>query len=161
MDVLGTTIGMIIAAVLIAMAAHFAWRQQVMLRTLRSKAKLPPEQRRFYLRQCQRRLFGSLLLFLLAGMMIGSLFLDFDPLQMSPDAVPQVDRETAKQAVRFLSFYIMLMLMVVLVILVLASVDFWATAKFSVQQQKQLLQEYRARLEADLQEYRHRSEPEA
>jgi hypothetical protein len=153
---LGITIGIMIAGVLIASAAFFAWRQTVILRTLGADVEVPPDQRqrRYLLKQCSRRLFGSLLLFVLAGMMIGALFLDFDP-------DPQVDRAAAKQTVQFLSFYVMAMLLVLLVILILAIVDFWAIARFSLQQRKQLLLEQQQMLEADLWEHQHRiSEPE-
>ena len=87
---------------------------------------------------------------LLAAMLIGSVFLDYDPLRMSPDDVPQVDRETAKQAVRFLSFYMMTMLLLLMVILTLAVFDFWATARNSIRLQKQLLHEHQEMLEAEL-----------
>ena len=88
-----------------------------------------------------------MLLLLLAAMMVGSLFLD-----LTPGA--HADEQEAKQSVRFLSFYLMSMLLVLLVILVVAVVDFWATAKHGFQQQKQLLQEHREALEAELMEHR-------
>ena len=141
MDPLGITFGIVIVGVLIASAVFFAWRQIAILRTL--GAKTPADQRRYLLRQSLRRLFGSLLFSVLADMMIGALFLDFDP-------EPQLDRAAAKQSVQFLSFYVMAMLLVLLVILILAVVDFWATARFSFQQQKQLLQEHQDMIEADL-----------
>ncbi len=153
MDPLATTIGISIAGVLIALALYFGWRQCLTWHTVRADARMPGDQRRFLLKQFQRRLFGSILLLLLAGLMIGALFLDFDP---------QGDRETAKKTVRFLGAYVIAMLLVVLVMLVLAIVDFWATARFSFQQQKQLIQEHHEMLEADLWELQHRiSKPEA
>jgi H+/gluconate symporter-like permease len=152
-DPLATTIGALIAAVLIALAAYFGWRQCATWRTVRADAKLPADQRRFLLKQFQRRLFGSILLLLLAGMMIGALFLDFDP---------RGDDEAVKKMVRFLGAYVIAMLLVIMGMLVIAIVDFWATARFSFQQQKQLIQEHHEKLEADLWELQHRiSEPEA
>jgi hypothetical protein len=152
-DPLATTIGLLIAAVLIALALYFGWRQTLTWRAVRADARMPAEQRRFLLKQFQRRLLGSILLLALAGLMIGALFLDFEP---------QGDQEAAKKTVRFLGAYVIAMLLVVLVMLVLAIVDFWATARFSFQQQKRLFQEHHEKLEADLWELQHRlSEPEA
>lgn len=148
------TVGIVISAVLFLAAAHFAWRQRVTLATLRFDTRMPPEQRHYLLKQCQRRTFGSVLLFVLAGMMIGSLFLDFKPHEGAADP------EAARRAVRLLSIYFISMLMVLMVILILAIVDFWATARYSFQQRKRLLQEHQDMLEADLWEYRHR-EPDS
>ena len=89
-------------------------------------------------------------------MLVGSLFLDYDPLRLSPGDVAQADRETAKQETRFLIFYLMTMLMLGLVILALAVLDFWATARFGVQQQKQLVQQHKAELAAELASHRNR-----
>jgi predicted PurR-regulated permease PerM len=156
LDPLGTTLGIVIAFVMLVVALYFAWGQQRTLQTLHADPKIPRDQRAYLSKQCWRRLFGSLVLVVLAGLLIGSVFLDYDPLQMSPDDVPQVDRETAKQAVRFLSFYLMTMLLLLMVILTLAVFDFWATARNSIRLQKQLLHEHQEMLEAELEEQRHR-----
>lgn len=153
---IGTTLGILIATLLIVIAAHFTWRQLRTFAAVRSDSQLPDDQKRFLYRQGQRRLFGSALLFILAGLMAGLLFLDFDPWQRSPDNIPQVDRETAKQSVRFLGVYVMSMLLLLMVILVLAILDFWATARFSVRQQKRLIEEHQKSLESDLAQLRQR-----
>jgi hypothetical protein len=155
-NALEITLGLLFAVALVAVAGYFAWRQMATLRTLQSDMTVPKDQRRYLLKQSQRRLFGSLLLFLLAGMLAGCLFLDYDPWRKSLDNVPQVDRETAGQSLQFLVFYFMSMLLLLLVMLALAVLDFWATARFGMQQQKQLLQEHQEMLEAELAEHRHR-----
>lgn len=156
MDTLGTALGIFIAAVMLAVSIYFAYLQQITLRTLHFNPKMSLDQRRYLTRQCWRRLFGSLVLILLAMMLVGSVFLDYDPLRMSPDDVPQVDREAAKQSVRLLSLYLMAMLLLLMVILTLAIFDFWATARFSVRQHKELFQEHQEILAAELEELRHR-----
>jgi len=143
---LGIVVGAVIAAVLVLVAAYFVWRQRAVLRTLHYEEDFAPEQRRYLIKQSHRRIFGSVLLLLLAAMMVGSLFLDLTPVH--------ANEQEAKQSLRFLSFYIMSMLLVLLVILVLAVVDFWATAKHGFQQQKKLLQDHREALEAELMEHR-------
>jgi H+/gluconate symporter-like permease len=147
MEPLGIVVGAIMAAVLVFVAGYFFWRQRATLRIMQFDENLSSDQRRYLLKQCHRRIFGSALLLVLAAMMVGSLFLD-----LGPDA--QVDREAAKQSLRFISLYVMAMLLVLLVILVLAVIDFWATARYGFEQQKQLALEHRHQLEAELLERR-------
>ena len=149
MEPIGIIVGATMAAVLVVIAGYFAWRQQATMRTLQFDDKVKADHRRYLIKQCHRRVFGSVLLLILAGLMIGSLFLDLG-------AEAHVDREAAKQSLRFISVYIMSMLLVLLLILVLAVVDFWATARFGFEQQKQLAQEHRDMLEAELMEHRNR-----
>jgi hypothetical protein len=157
LDPIGTIFGILISATLLVVACYFIWRQGQTMRELAAQhATIPSEQRRFLRKQCWRRLFGAAMLVVLACMLFGSVFLDYDPLRLSPDNVPQVDHETARQAVGFLTFYLMTMLLILMAILTLAVLDFWAIARFGVQQQKQLAQEHQQLLEADLaaQKYR-------
>jgi hypothetical protein len=155
-DPLGTTLGILIAAVLFLIAGYFIHRQHLTLQALRSDAPMSPVLRRYLTMQSWRRMFGAVLLFILGAMMLGSVFLDYDPNAVAQPGDAAVDKEAAKQAVRFLSFYLMTMLLILMVILSLAVLDFWAIARFSVHQQKQLSQEHHAMLEADLLEYKHR-----
>jgi hypothetical protein len=152
-DPLGITIGILISCILIAIALYFAWRQRTTLAILRYHVSMPSDQRRYLLKQCYRRLFNSVLLLVLAGMMFGSLFLDFEPMR----AEAPIDRDAAsKHSLRILSAYFITMLLLLMVILTLAILDFWATARFSLQQQKQLLAEHQAMLQADLWDYQRR-----
>ena len=156
MDALEFTVGILIAIVLIATAAYFTHRQRVTLQLLRIDPSIPADQRRYLFKQCWRRLFGSLLLFLLAGMLLGSLFLDYDLVRKPFDELPLAEQEAAKLAFRLISIYWMTLLLLVLAVLALAVFDLWATARHSVQLQKQLLQEHQEMLAAELAEHRHR-----
>lgn len=147
------TLGILIALVLSAAAAYFAMTQWRVLQTL--DAKLAADQRRYLIKQCWRRLFGSVVMILLAAMLVGSVFLDYDPLAGRAGEF-EIDREAAKPAVRFLSFYLMTMMLLLMVILTLAVFDFWATARHGVRQQKQLFLEHQEMLAAELEEQRHR-----
>jgi len=150
------TVGIVIAAVLLAIAVFFIVRQRQTLRTVRADAAMPEDQRQYLLRQCQRRTFGSVLLILLAGMLVGSLFFDYEPIRKPIDEVPVVEQEAAKQAVRLVGVYWMAFLLMLMALMVLAVADFWATARFSVQQQRQLFQQHRDMLEAELTEHKYR-----
>jgi hypothetical protein len=147
-DALGIALGIVIAAVMVAVAGYFAWMQQMTLNTLRFDLKISSEHRRYLLKQAWRRLFGSIVLVVLAGMLVGSVFLNYDPTQLSRDEV------------RFLVFYATTMLLLVLVILALAVFDFWATARHNVQQQRALFREHQEMLEAELEERRQRRQAE-
>ncbi len=117
---------------------------------------MPAEQRAYLWRQFRRRLVGSILLILLAGMLVGSLFLDYDPLRQPIEQLPLEQQEAAKQAFRVVSIYWMSFLMLLLVLLAIAVFDFWDTARFGVQQQKLLFQQHQELLAAELAEHKNR-----
>ena len=156
MDAQATTVGSLIAVVMLAVAAYFTWRQRTTLQTLRVDSKISPAQRRFLFKQCWRRLFGSFVLAVLAVMLIGSLFLDYEPHRQPLNDLPQAEQEAAKQAFRFIILYWMAVLLLVMTVLALAVFDLWATARHGVQQQKQLFLEHQELLEAELEEHRQR-----
>jgi uncharacterized membrane protein YdbT with pleckstrin-like domain len=149
MEPLGIFVGAVMSAVLVAVAAYFALQQHATLQSVRYDNKLSTEHRLYLIKRCYRRTFGSLLLLLLAGLMIGSLFLDLTPGQHANEA-------EAREAARFLGLYFASMMLVVVLLIVVAVLDSWATAKHGFRQQKQLLQEHREMLEAELLEHRHR-----
>ena len=96
--------------------------------------------------------FGSLVLVLLAVMLFGSLFLDYEPFRMPAEELPQAEQQADKQATRFLVIYWMALLLLVMAVLALAVFDLWATVRHGVQQQKQLFQDHQEMLEAELEE---------
>jgi len=155
-DPVGITLGILIAAVLLLIAGYFIVRQRHTLQTVRADTQMPSEQRRYLYKQSWRRLFGAVMLIILGAMMFGSVFLDYDPPGAAQQGELAADKEAAKQTVRFLSFYLMTMLLILLVILALAVLDFWAVARFGRYQQKQLIQEHHAMLEAELLAHKHR-----
>jgi flagellar biosynthesis protein FlhB len=148
--------GIAIAIIMIVAAAYFTWQQITTLQMVGSSPKIPIDQRRYLYKQCWRRMFGSLVLALLAVMIIGSLFLNYEPLQKPIDELPQAEQEAAKQAFRFISMYWIALLMFVMAALALAVFDLWATARHGMQQQKQLFLEHQEILAAELEELRHR-----
>jgi len=155
-DLLGTTLGIVIAVLLFIIAGYFIHRQRLTLQSLHTDPHMPSEQRRYLHKQSWRRIFGALMLAILGAMMFGSVFLDYDPNAGAQPGELAIDKEAAKQAVRFLSFYLMTMLLVLMVILALAVLDFWAIARYSVYQQRQLVHEHQAMLAADLLAHKHR-----
>ena len=156
MDTLQSAVAIVIASIMLATATYFIWRQRVTLRTMESDSRIALDQRRYLLKQCQRRLFGSVVLVLLAFMMFGSLFLDYQPADRPLKEMPLEEQEAAKQSVRFLSVYWMTFLLALMAVMALAVFDLWATVRHGVRLRKQLLQEHQEMLEAELEEHRHR-----
>jgi anaerobic C4-dicarboxylate transporter len=156
LNALELTAGSLIAIITFVTAAYFIWRQGATLQVLRFSPHLPLDQRRYLAKQCWRRVFGSLVLALLAVLLFGSLFLDYEPLRKPIDQLPLVEQEAAKQAFRFISLYWIAVLMFVMAVVALAVFDLWATTRFGVQQQKRLFQEHQEILQAELEEHRHR-----
>jgi hypothetical protein len=158
MSTLEMTLGAAFAIATIAVALFFIVSQQHTLRRLRMDNHAPPEVRRFLIRQAVRRTFGCVMLILLALMVLGSLFLDYEPLNRPIHELPPDEQAAAKDALRFLTTYMAILLLVLLAVMILAVFDLWATFRHSIWQQKQLVQEHQAKLEAELAEYRRRQE---
>ena len=73
-DQLGFTL--VLVAVLLGLAGYFGWQQVRTLRGLKAPERVDADNR-FYLRsQAYRRLFCSLLMVAIAGLLVGWLFLD-------------------------------------------------------------------------------------
>jgi hypothetical protein len=150
------TLSVAFAILTVAVAVFFIYRQQATLRSVRADTTAPPEERRFLIRQSVRRTFSCGMLILLAVMVFGSVFLDYDPLSKPASELPLVEQAAAKDSVRFLSIYVMTLLLVLMAVMALAILDLLATARHGVWQKKRLLQEHQDALEAELAEIRHR-----
>jgi hypothetical protein len=71
MEPLGIVVGAVMSAVLVAVAAYFALQQRATLQAVRFDDTLSTEHRLYLVKRCYRRTFGSLLLLVLEGLMIG------------------------------------------------------------------------------------------
>jgi hypothetical protein len=141
----------IVVPVLVLLAVYFGWQQVRALRGLAGQPDLDLEDRLYIRRQAARRLVCSALMVILAGLLIGSFFLEA-PLQ-------QVEQERAAQNLQgenvpiepghwaFLqnfTAYWSIILLVLMIMLFLVAVDLWAIARFG--------ERHRRQLRADLQE---------
>jgi hypothetical protein len=157
-DPVELTVGIALAVLLVGVAVYFAYRQQQTLKQLGQDTELSADDRHYLYRQVVRRLFGSVLMIVLAGFLVGWYFLpDMEALRPAePDAEMP---ESVKQALRILTYYWIAALMVFLVVLVLAVYDMLATARYGARHRRQLVDDRRAALKADierLQRDRHR-----
>jgi hypothetical protein len=154
-DHLGFTL--VLVAVLLGLAGYFG-RQQ--LRTLRGlKSPDVPDvvgaDDRGYLRsRAYRRLVCSVLMVAIAGLLIGWLFLESEHRELekqfhAAQAVDPAARPSQEHEDFFRLFWVYLSaaLMVLLLLLVLATMDFWATARYGLNQHRKLQADRRAMLQ--------------
>src|SRR6267378_3386496 len=107
----------LLIAVLLTVAAYFGWQQ---VQALRGGSGLKTDDRRFVLGQARRRLICCGLMVVIAGMLVGWLFLDghYRDLHSRAQAVPeeqrdQVLKEEDKDFARFMvGYWIVVFLMV-------------------------------------------------
>ena len=139
-------LGLLLALTLVAVAIFFGRRQLQTLNNLRTNDALAGEERRYLHRQVRRRLICSILMVLFAAFLVGWLFIA--GLLPQPEEA-QAGAEPDRALVHFVAYYWMAALLVLFAILVLASLDFFATARYGMHQKKLLNLEHRANLEID------------
>jgi uncharacterized membrane protein len=159
MEPLELTFGIGLTVLLVVVAVYFGYCQQRTLIQLRHDTDLSLDDRRYLHRQVVRRLFGSVLMLVLAAFLIGWYFLEPDLQALWTDDVGAELTENAKQSLRFLTYYWIAALMVFLVVVVLAVYDMLATARFGARHRRKLVDDRRATLKDEverLQRDRHR-----
>jgi hypothetical protein len=154
-DSLELSLCLSLAALLVAIAGYFAYRQWQTLRQLRQDRQLSRDDRGYLYRQIVRRIFNSALLLILAGFLVGWAFLEPDMQSLRPADPAAEMPESAKQTLRFITFYWIGALLVFLVVVVLAVSDLLATARFGARRVRQLEDDRRDALKAEVDRLRH------
>jgi hypothetical protein len=147
--------GIVLVVILIGLALYFAWRQVQTMRQLRGQSEVTDEDRRYYRAQAWRRLTGCLLMLVLAGVLIGSYFLEPEYRRITEDR----DKATPIKAedqdfLRQFTVYWVVALALVFFFVVFAMLDLLATLKYGIRKQRQLRTEHRAALEAEVRRIR-------
>lgn len=152
----------VLAALLVGVAAYFIRQQVTTLRQLKIGDPAPREDKIYLHKQVNRRLLCSLLMILLAGMLLGSLFLDdwlrgppLDQEQIDRLEVGQLDKEKREVAGAKVVYWVAI-LFLLFVMLFLAILDLMATARFGLRQHRQLESERKAILQAEVARWRNR-----
>ncbi|MGF1578219.1 MAG: hypothetical protein ACFCD0_02525 [Gemmataceae bacterium] len=153
--------GIVVVVVILVIASFFVFRQ---LQTFQRVAEEPmSEIEQNYLRaRARRRLLGSGLMVVLAGLLVGSYFLEGSYQELianvqarkQPNEKPKM-AEYEKQVVRRFTMYWIVALLVLLAFAILAALDGWATIRYWHRHQRQLRQQHHAELEEQLQRLRH------
>ena len=146
--------GLLLTAVLLASAAVFAVAQVRLLRGPVRSPELPDEERRYLRRRAWRRLFGCLLMAVLAGLFVGMFFLEGPAQQLADAQMAAADAgeefqpdEAQKQFGLFYRWYWIVLLLALLALLATAVVDLLATRRFSLRQYRRLQADRRAMVE--------------
>lgn len=147
--------GTFLIALLVALAAYYAWRQKATLRLIRGESGLSPEDRVYLLRQVRRRLVCSVLMVVFAGLLVGWFFLEHNVAQIEPTPLQKAQGEKVdlnpeqKESVRYFTLYVILVFAVLFAILFLAAFDIIATAKFGLRYQRRLAADHRTVLQKE------------
>jgi hypothetical protein len=144
----------LLALVLPALAAYYAWRQVQTLRGLRHDDTMPPEDRRYLRNQAWRRLACSALMVILAAMLAGSFFIEFraQDLVNIGDAAharnerPDLDPEQ-RSFFRFYTLYWVTALLVLLGMMGTALYEMVAIRRFGQRHFRKLQADRRAMIE--------------
>ena len=142
--------GALLVAVLLFVSVFYAWRQARALAGLRRRPDLPADESEHQRRQAWRRLVGSGLLLLLAGLLAGALVYLEAPAQRLADLdVPDTSAYTPEQRafLRLYGGWWITLLLVLLAVILLAGLDLWATYRWGVRQHRKLQADRRAMVE--------------
>ncbi len=153
-----TPFGILIVMITAGLGGYYAWRQWQTLRRLRADAALEADERAFQRNQAWRRLAGSVLLLLIAGLFVAVLFF-----QGPADRLVQAGRENAAQAqeeqrgltapekdfMRLWGGTVIALLLLLLGLLGIAAYEIFAIRRYSVRQMRRIQDERRAMIASE------------
>jgi hypothetical protein len=152
---------LLLVAGLLVLAGYFGRRQLQTLRGLTAPETLGQGDRLFLRKQAYRRLICSALMVVLAALLVTWLFLEprFQQVQQELTAAHAVDpnaepTDEQRAFTRLFGVCVIVALLVLMVLLAVAGMDFWATARYGLSQQRQLQADQRAVLKEHADRYR-------
>jgi hypothetical protein len=149
-------VGLIFAALLLALGVGAGARQFATLRRVREEPYLPDVDRVYLRGQARRRLFASGLLIaiglLIAVYYVSGMDARMDELGAKPrqGEPPQEDKEFA----RFVGGYWVVVILLVGLVGLVAVLDFWATRVYWMARYKEMKSDHETKLQRDLAVYR-------
>jgi len=143
--------GILIVVLTAALGGYYAWRQWQTLSRLRIDRTTPDDERRFLRNQAWRRLFGSVLMLVFAGLFVGWFYLDESVSSIErqgeearANQAPQpVLNPTQQEFIRFSLGYVIVLLLLVLGFIAIAGYEFYAIRRYSVQHMRRIQDERR------------------
>lgn len=150
---------LIFAAVLLLIAVLSIRKQFDNLRRLRSESHIPSDDRRYLTNQARRRIVMGALLFVLAGMLVGTYFSGLDRRAEKAEAEKLQDKEAGEKKpmpeddrafIRFWGMFVIGLCIVLFLVISLAIVDIAATRRYAWAQLRRISTEHREVLERDL-----------
>jgi hypothetical protein len=141
--------GAVLVGVLTVLAAFYAWRQVLMLRRLRGPHGLSDEEARWRRGQAWRRLAGSALMLVMAGLLAWGALVMGNPAEQLANAGPAGNTPEAYQFFRvYLGVWAAFLLLLVALIFLVAA-DIWSTRRFSMRAQRKILDDKKAMLQRE------------
>ena len=135
-----------LAGLLVAIAVTFALAQRGTFAMLRYDTELSHDDRRYWLGRAVRRLVGSVLLLIFAGMLVGWIFL-WPSLEALRPAEPMDEMpENVKESLRYLTGYWIAAMLVFGLALLVAVLDALATMRYGARHRRLLENDRRAAL---------------
>ena len=149
--------GVLIVVVTAALGVYYAWRQWQTLRRLRADPALPDEERQFQRNQAWRRLAGSVLMLIFAGLFVGWFFVDESVSRIErqgQQAVanhePQPELDPAQRDfMRFSLGYVIVLLLLVMGFIGIAGYEIFAIRRYSVRHMRRIQDERRAMIASE------------
>ncbi|MHB1422439.1 MAG: hypothetical protein ACYC3I_04420 [Gemmataceae bacterium] len=150
--------GVVLVFVLLSVAVLYIARQIVSLRRLGAAEEMPLEEHAYLHSRARRRLFSSLLLFLLGVMLAGALIYLENPAQQLADkqAAKEKQGDTTplaaeqRQFAQFYGYFWIIFLLILMVVIFLAALDYWATRRFALGQRRKIIDDRRAMIEREV-----------
>lgn len=147
----------LLVAVLLGLAGYYAWRQRQTLRRLRENDDLPADERRWLHNQARRRLVGSVLMVIFAGLLVGSFLIEGRAQELAnrTDAARERNEEIVlddddRRFRNIWAIYWIVLLVGVLAMLGLAAYDFWATRNYGLKNYLRIQTDRRAMIAREI-----------
>lgn len=155
-----TLSALVIVVALLGLAGYFAWRQWRTLRQLPGREDISAEEKQFQRSQAWRRLFTSVVMVVMAGLLIGTYGMGQEeraeklaqPGQVHPD--PERHRQELQDFLTQYGWFWVIFGLLLLSLVVLAFVDVIALRRFARAQFRRIQTERRAMIERELSQLR-------
>ena len=156
-----TVLGIVIVLVLVGLSGFYGWRGWETLRRLRPANEMGPGEYRYLRNQAWRRLTGSALMLLLAGLFIGVFFLEGPASQLvelaeDAQAGSEPMDPTQRAFWKFYIAYVIILLLVLLALIGVAGFELYAIRRFGLQNYKRIQSERRAMIAREVARLRSR-----
>jgi hypothetical protein len=147
--------GALLVVVLLALAGYYAWRQVQTVRGLRVAEEMGLEERLYLHRQVRRRIFGCILMVVLAVLLSGLLLFLEGPMSELSDYIsaarergeePELSPEQ-RSLRKLYTLWNIGLLLTLLVFLATAGVDYLSTRRFGRRQLRRIQVDRRAMIE--------------
>jgi hypothetical protein len=147
--------GTLLVVVLLGLAGYYAWRQMQTSRAMRAAEETGPEERVYLRRQVWRRIFGCVLMVILAVMLSGQLLFLEGPMQDLSDHINAAQQRGEEPELtldernlrKFYTVWNIGLLLTLLVFLATAGVDYLSTRRFGRRQLRRIQADRRAMIE--------------